>query len=595
MSNNNSYKSVLGYNWRQKPIDERHALTIHQKHGCSQILSRLLAHKNIALEEVEIFLNPTIRALLPDPFTLLDMDIAAAKIISAVKNKGKIVIFGDYDVDGATSSALLKRFLAMIGANAQIYIPDRILEGYGPNAAALLKLKEQGADLLITVDCGTVAFAPLEAAHQAGLEIIVIDHHLGALEKPKAIAIINPNRLDENFADKNLAAVGVCFLLCVAINKLLREENFYEQNKLSEPQLLSLLDLVALGTVCDVVPLIGINRALVAQGLKLLKTRQNIGLRAVCDIANLDEEPNSYHLGFILGPRINAGGRVGEAHLGADLLSNNDEEKVKSIAAKLDSYNKQRKIIEETVLQEAIAQIEKNKIYLNEIIIAFSPNWHPGVIGIVASRIKELYEKPTIIIAIKDDIGKASCRSIVGIDLGGAIVGARLNGILIDGGGHKMAAGFTIEKNKISALQKFLNEELGNEVARLNQGKSREFADILDITSANLNLAKEINSLEPFGSGNAKPKFMIKDLLIIKSDLIGADKSHISCLFSSKNLNLWQGKLKAVAFGAAKNALGDVLMAKNKSETINAIGQININNWMGNENVQLVIEDLVKG
>jgi single-stranded-DNA-specific exonuclease len=336
---NNWGKSALGHNWQHRICDSRLAMAIYQKSGLSEIASRLLAAKNISLDEVENYLRPTIKYSLPDPFLLLDMDVAVKKIIQAIKSKQKIVVFGDYDVDGATSSALLKRFFAMAGIEIEIYIPDRILEGYGPNVEALLNLKKSGADLVITVDCGTVAFEPLEAAYQAGLEVIVIDHHLGALEKPKAIAVINPNRLDEQFEHKNLAAVGVCFLLCVAVNKTLREENFYQENQLIEPQLLSLLDLVALGTICDVMPLTGLNRALVAQGLKIMKNRNNIGIRALCDVANLDEEPNSYHLGFVLGPRINAGGRVGKSDLGAKLLSSHDPEEAKEIATWLHSYN----------------------------------------------------------------------------------------------------------------------------------------------------------------------------------------------------------------------------------------------------------------
>jgi len=585
-------KSVLGYEWKQRNYDSRLALTIAQKLDKSHILSKLLAIKELALEEIENFLTPTIRHSLPDPFLLLDMKVAVEKIIWAIKNQKKIVVFGDYDVDGATSSALLKRFFKMCGIEIQIYIPDRILEGYGPNAEALLNLKKSGADLVITVDCGTVAFEPLEAAHNAGLEVIVIDHHLGATNKPKAIAVINPNRLDEKFIDKNLAAVGVCFLLCVAVNKILKEENFYAQNNLPEAKLLSLLDLVALGTVCDVVPLSGVNRALVAQGLKVMKNRENIGLRTLSDIANLDEEPNSYHLGFILGPRINAGGRVGKSDLGARLLSLENEEEAKEIASLLNSYNNQRKDIEKNVLQEAIEMAAKSQAE-NSVIILASKNWHPGVIGIVASRIKELYNKPTAIISLANGIGKASCRSINGIDFGSLIVKAKLVGILIVGGGHAMAAGFSIEENKINQLQKFLNDELGELVNFYNQNKSREFNDILDINSANLNLAKEIALLEPYGSGNSKPKFLVKDLLITKSDIIGSDGKHISCIFSGKNLGGLQGRLYGVAFGAMENALGNILISKNNSRNVNVVGQININNWMGNERLQLMIEDVL--
>ena len=589
---NNIGKSVLKLSWKQKSYDQRLALTIAQKIGVSEVLSKLLALQNIALDEVENFLYPTIKSILPDPFLMLDMDVAVAKIIWAIKNQKKIVIFGDYDVDGATSSALLKRFFRMAGLESQIYIPDRILEGYGPNTDALLKLKEEGADLVITVDCGTVAFEPLEAAKKAGLEIIVIDHHLGATDKPEAIAVINPNRLDENFEHKNLAAVGVSFLLAVAVNKALREESFYIEKKLTEPKLLSLLDLVALGTVCDVVSLTGVNRAFVAQGLKVMKNRENIGLRTLCDVAGLQEEPSAYHLGFVVGPRINAGGRVGKSSLGAELLSLDDEEKAKKIAEILHSNNLQRKDIEKNVLEEAIIEIQKNSLNNFPVIFVAKQGWHPGVIGIVASRIKELYNKPVAIIAINDGVGKASCRSIYGVDFGSALIKAKLSKVLKEGGGHAMAAGFSVDAEKIKDLHEFLCAEMLEAVTIFGGETVKEFADILDINSANLMLAKELAMLEPYGSGNSRPKFLIKDLSIIKADVIGQDKKHVRCIFGSKNMAGWQSGLVGVAFGAMENNIGQALI-NNKAKMINVVGQLNINNWMGNESAQVIIEDVL--
>ena len=593
---NQTYQSILKKTYQKSPSDERLAMTIHQQFGVALCVARVLAGKNIKkefnFEEIENFLNPTIKASLPDPFTLLDMDIAVAKIISVIKSGKKITVFGDYDVDGATSSALLKRFFASIGIEIDIYIPDRILEGYGPNVAALLNLKKQGTDLVITVDCGTVAFEALEAAHQAGLEVIVIDHHIGAFDKPRAIAVINPNRLDENFPHKNLAAVGVSFLLAVAVNKALRNIGFYTQNNLSEPNLLLLLDLVALGTVCDVMTLDGVNRAFVAQGLKIMKSRANIGIRALCDVANLDEEPSAYHLGFVIGPRINAGGRVGKADLGARLLSTGNEEEAKKIAADLNIYNNQRKDIEVNILEEAKNSLEKTE-QNHSVLLAASDKWHQGVVGIVASRIKDLYNKPTAIIALKDGIGKASCRSILGVDFGAAIIKAKLLGLLIEGGGHKMAAGFSVEQNKIPDLQNFLNSELSAAVALSNQNKISYFADGLDINSANLNLAKELLNLEPFGVGNAKPRFLIKDLQIVEAKIVGTTGKHIRCVFSAKTLAGWNGRITGFAFNAMDSELGEVLISKNKAKPIAIIGQININRWMGNENLQVVVEDLV--
>ena len=589
---NNFGKSVLQLSWKQKKYDQRLALTIAQKIGVSEVLSKLLVLQNIALDEVDNFLHPTIKSVLPDPFLLLDMNVAVEKIVWAIKNQKKIVVFGDYDVDGATSSALLKKFFKMVGLESKIYIPDRILEGYGPNTNALLKLKEEGADLVITVDCGTVAFEPLEAAKKAGLEIIVIDHHLGATNKPEAIAVINPNRLDENFEHKNLAAVGVSFLLAVAVNKVLREENFYVRQNLTEPKLLTLLDLVALGTVCDVVSLTGVNRAFVAQGLKVMKNRENIGLRTLCDVAGLSEEPSAYHLGFVVGPRINAGGRVGKSNLGAELLSLDDEEKAKEIAGMLHANNLQRKDIEKKVLDEVVAEIQKNGLNNFPVIFIAKEGWHPGVIGIVASRIKEIYNKPVAVIAINDGIGKASCRSIYGVDFGSALIKAKLAGLLKEGGGHAMAAGFSISAGKIKDLHEFLCAEMLEAVTIFGGEAIKEFADILDINSANLMLAKEVAMLEPYGAGNYKPKFLIKDLSIIKADIIGQDKKHVRCIFGSKNMAGWQSGLVGVAFGAMENNIGQVLI-NNKAKVINVVGQLNINSWMGNESAQVIIEDVL--
>ncbi len=588
-----NFKSVLGKNWQQKYFDERLSLTIHQKFKISTILAKSLAIKNIELTQIENFLDPIIKNNLPNPFILLDMDKAVHKIVKTIKNKQKITIFGDYDVDGATSSALLKRFLKEIGGCVEIYIPDRITEGYGPNSKALIDLKNSGTNLVITVDCGTTAFLPLEEANKAGLEVIVIDHHLGALQKPEAIAVVNPNRLDETFEHKNLAAVGVCFLLCVAVNKSLREENFYQNNNINEPKLLNFLDLVALGTVCDVVSLTGLNRAFVNQGLKIIKNRTNLGIRILCDIANLNEPCSSYHLGFVIGPRINAGGRVGKSDLGTRLLSSDNENEVRKIAQDLEMFNRQRKDIEANVLEEVFAQIQKNKTYEQPVIFASSKNWHVGVIGIVASRVKEKYNKPTVIISINKAIGKASCRSINGVDFGSAIIDARSNGLIIEGGGHAMAAGFSVLEEKIPELHQFLNEKLEKAVEINNENSVHHFHDILDINSANLKLAFELLNLEPHGAGNSKPKFLIKDLLIIESSLIGKEQNHVRCVFSSKEITGLKGRINAVCFKAMDDKIGAILISKNKGKPINVIGQININRWMGNDNLQIIIEDVI--
>lgn len=587
--------SILGYNWHQRNFDERLASMIYQRFQLSEVLSNLLSSREILLEEVENFLEPKIKTSLPDPFELSGMDVAVDHLINAIRTQKRITIFADYDVDGATSSALLKRFLREAGVDANIYIPDRILEGYGPNSQALLNLKKTGTDLVITLDCGTVAFKPLEDAAAAGLDIIVIDHHLGVLEKPKSIAVINPNLLDEKFPHKNLCAAGVTFLFAVAINKKLREEGFYANKK--EPNLLNLLDLVALGTVCDVMSLTGLNRAFVSAGLKILKQRKNLGLREICDLAGLDEEPSAYHLGFIIGPRINAGGRVGKSDLGARILSSEDEEEVKAISLQLEELNKQRKEIEVQVLEEAVKALESgiNGFSKNDaVIFAMSKNWHQGVIGIVASRLKDLYNRPVAVIAIDDEglRGKASCRSISGIDFGSEILKARFADLLIEGGGHSMAGGFSVVPEKILALHEFFNKNLGAKVAEITSEKTAEFDIALDLSQVNISLLKGLAKLEPFGVGNVRPKFILRDVVKIKANLIGKTGEHISGIFSSKSAVGFSGNIQAVAFRSANTPLAAILLDPKYNKPLNLVGTLNINSWMGVEKVQMIIEDI---
>jgi single-stranded-DNA-specific exonuclease len=588
--------SILGLNWQQKTFDQRHATSIYQRFELSEVLSNLLARREISLDEIENFLEPKIKTALPNPFDLGGMEKAVEHVIAAILAKKKITIFADYDVDGATSAATLKRFFREVGLDAAIYIPDRVLEGYGPNSQALLNLKKTGTDLVITVDCGTVAFKPLEDAAKAGLDIIVIDHHLGVLEKPKSIAVVNPNLLDEKFPHKNLCAAGVSFLFAVAINKKLRDCDFYSQKR--EPNLLNLLDLVALGTVCDVMSLTGLNRAFVSAGLKILKSRKNLGLRAICDLAGLDEEPTAYHLGFVIGPRINAGGRVGKSDLGARMLSSDDEEEVQAIAQQLEELNKQRKDIEKQVLEEAVKALETETGGFkasDPIIFAVSKHWHQGVIGIVASRLKDLYNKPVAVIAIDDEgkKGKASCRSIAGIDFGGEILKARFADLLIEGGGHAMAGGFSVLPEKISELHQFFCKNLGEKVAELSLQKTSEFDISLDLSQVNIDLLKELSKLEPFGVGNSRPKFLLRDVQKIKANLIGKTGEHISAIFSSKSAVGFNGQIQAVSFRSANTPLAEILLDAKYTKPMSLIGTLNINSWMGMEKVQMIIEDIL--
>jgi single-stranded-DNA-specific exonuclease len=387
-------KSLTGRRWAARLTDERAALAISQRHGVPDAMARLLAARDVPLDEVPDFLEPTLRRFLPDPSHLKDMDQAVARLVLAMQNGEKIMVFGDYDVDGATSSALLQRFFRATGAKVGVYIPDRRKEGYGPNAPALLKLREEGAQVVVTVDCGVTAYEPLKAAKMAGLDMIVIDHHQAELVLPDAVAVVDPNRLDDDSPHKQLAAVGVAFLLAVGVNRALRAAGWYSEAR-PEPDLRQWLDLVALGTVADVVPLTGVNRALVRQGLQVMQKRGNIGLAALADIAKLKEAPEAYHLGFMMGPRVNAGGRVGQADLGTRLLSSEDPHEVGALAIRLDEFNSERRAIEREVLDQAIARIEgiygPDRAGMPSVLIVESDGWHVGVIGIVASRLVERY------------------------------------------------------------------------------------------------------------------------------------------------------------------------------------------------------------
>ena len=464
-------RSFSGLDWRPRLDDDREALALAQRLGLPELLGRALAARGIGPEDAELFLNPVLKVQLPDPAHLKDMELAAQRIADAVEAGEGIAVFGDYDVDGATSSALLARFFRALGTGIETYIPDRIKEGYGPNSAAMLGLGARGAKVIITVDCGVSAFEPLSAAREAGIDVIVVDHHVAEARLPEALAVINPNRLDDDSPHGQLAAVGVAFLLVVAVNRALRQRGFYTSRP--EPDLMGWLDLVALGTVCDQVPVTGVNRALVAQGLKVLARRANPGLVALADVAGLDSRPEAWHLGFMLGPRINAGGRVGRPGLGAGLLACDDPVAAKGMAQELDVFNGERREIEANVLADALAQAEDAGGGDGDLVFVAGEGWHPGVIGIVASRIGERMHRPVCVAGIMGDEAKGSGRSIAGIDLGAAVIAARQEGLLINGGGHAMAAGFTVARDRLAALREFLGARVaaqhaarGEEVGR---------------------------------------------------------------------------------------------------------------------------------
>lgn len=573
--------------WMLKDINARHALTIKQRHNISDILSRIVAARTNSLEEADHFLSPSIKHQLPDPFHLHDMNKAVDRIIQAIEQQEVITIYGDYDVDGATSTALFTRFFAMLGVKVSFYIPDRIVEGYGPNTEAFMKLHQQGTQLIITVDCGTVSHEPITAATQAGTDVIVIDHHIGTDDLPPATAIVNPNRLDENSPYRNLAAVGVSFLVCVALCTRLKEQGFFAKHP--APDLLSLLDIVALGTVCDVMTLTGLNRAFVSQGLKVMAQRKNLGLRTLSDVARLDASPSCYHLGFVLGPRINAGGRVGKADLGSTLLTTHDPMEAKAIALELDRLNAERKTIESLVLDEAIAQVEQRG-HNAPLLLVRGEGWHPGVIGIVASRLKEKYHKPAAVIAIENGIGKASARSVAGLDLGALVVHAKQLGHLVAGGGHSMAAGFTVEADKIDILEQFLCNQCEKQVATYQQERALEIDAVLSISSVNVALAQSLDVASPFGVGNPSPRIVISQCYLIKADIL--KEEHVRCIFGHDQSGGTGGSLKAMMFRAMETPLGDILLNA-KGKRMDIAGQIKLNHWQGRTTAEFTLEDVV--
>ena len=524
-------QSVCGRRWRARAGGDGEAAALAARLGLPEIVARLLAQRGVGVAEAPGFLAPRLREQLPDPLHLRDMGAAVARLVQAIRGGERIVVFGDYDVDGATAAALLLRFFAAVGGSAAVYVPDRLREGYGPNAPALLRLKEEGAGVVVTVDCGATAHAPLAAAAEAGLDVIVVDHHVGEPLVPRARAVVNPNRLDDDSPHGALAAVGVAFLLVVALNRALREAGWYETR--GEPDLLQWLDLVALGTVCDVVPLTGINRALVAQGIKVARQGANPGLRALAAVGEVKEPIGAYHLGFVLGPRVNAGGRVGAADLGARLLATDD----------------------------------------------------PALAGELAARLKERYERPACVVALADGIGRGSGRSVPGVELGPAVIAARQAGLLINGGGHAMAAGFTVAADRLDALHAFLAVRLGD--GRNGEPAAPELAidGALAAAGAVGGLIAELETLAPFGAANPEPRFAFPGLLVAHVEPVGG--AHLRCTFADQG---GPPALKAIAFRVADTPLGRFLSGS-RGRAIHVAGHLRRDTYRGGDAVQLVIDD----
>lgn len=576
-------RSLSGKFWRERAGDSNLAQALAQRHGIAEVLGRVLAARGVGVDAAAHFLDPKLRDALPDPSHLKDMDKAASRLAEAVAAGERIGIFGDYDVDGATSSALLDRFLTAAGGKTRIYIPDRLTEGYGPNRAALRLLREEGAGVVITVDCGVTAFEPLEAAAADGLDVIVVDHHVAEPRLPPALAVVNPNRLDEDSPHRNLAAVGVAFLLAVAVNRALRRAGWYKDR--AEPDLMEWLDLVALGTVCDVVPLTGLNRALVTQGLKVMRRRGNLGIAMLAEVGRVGERLDAYHAGYIIGPRVNAGGRVGACDLGARLLTTGDEALARDIARRLDAFNTERREIEAQLLAAAIEQVEAAPGADAPVIFAWGEGWHPGVIGIVAGRLKERYNRPACVLGVAEGLAKGSGRSVPGVDLGSAVIAARQAGILTHGGGHAMAAGFTAAAERLSVFREFITTRIGEQVGGGGIVPELGIDGALSPEAAGPVFVETLERLAPFGAGNSEPRFAFPALRILYADIAGGQ--HVRCTLGDGGGG---ARLKAIAFRALESPLGEALL-RNQGTAFHVAGHLRPDNWQGRQGVQLFLDD----
>ncbi|MEZ5752939.1 MAG: single-stranded-DNA-specific exonuclease RecJ [Paracoccaceae bacterium] len=567
--------SVLGRRWEGPTPDvERRAEALAQQTRHPQALCNVLARNGVDASGVEDYLAPSLRALLPDPLTLRDMGSAASRLLNAVERREKIAIFADYDVDGGCSAALLLNWLRDLGQEATLYVPDRIDEGYGPNEPAMEALARTHR-LIVCVDCGTLSHGPVAAAR--GADVIILDHHLGAETLPPAVAVVNPNRQDESGELGHLCAAGVVFLALVEANRQLRARGA------QGPDLMGLLDLVALATVADVAPLVGVNRAFVRQGLKVMGQRRRAGLTALADVARIDTAPTPYHLGFVLGPRVNAGGRIGAADLGARLLSTRDPHEAGQMAAQLDQLNAERRAIEEAVRVEALAQAEARGVD-GPLVWAAGDGWHPGVIGIVASRLKEATNRPAIVIALDGAEGKGSGRSVAGIDLGASIQRLAAEGLLIKGGGHRMAAGLTVARDQLEAAMERLASLLERQGAGRETGRPLQIDGLLMPAGASVTLVETLEQAGPFGQAAPAPRFAFPNMTIFDARRVGSN--HLKIRFG----DMTGPQVEGIAFGAFDGPLGPVLESAGRAR-FHLAGRLEINSFGGRNRVQLRLED----
>ncbi|MFM9849517.1 MAG: single-stranded-DNA-specific exonuclease RecJ [Hyphomicrobiaceae bacterium] len=580
--------SARGFAWRERldAASRNIATAISQQHGLPELLGRVLAARGVGIADVPLVLDPSIKALMPDPSVINDMDKCAARLADAIDRGEPMAVFGDYDVDGACSSALMQRFLHAHGRTARIYIPDRMTEGYGPNAAAIEGLAKEGARLIVTVDCGTTSVETLSHAKRLGADVVVVDHHQADERLPDVHAVVNPNRQDDLSGLGHLCAAGVTFMVLVATARELRRRGHYTVDR-PPPDLLQLLDLVALATVADVVPLQGLNRAFVTRGLLVMRRRENIGLRALFDAAGLNQAPTPYHLGFVLGPRINAGGRIGDAALGAKLLATDDETEAARIAVLLDKLNRERKAIEKEMLEEAVAEADRlvNADPDLPILLVGSERWHKGIVGLVASRLVERFGRPACVIAWENpQQGTGSLRSVAGVDIGAAVRAGVAEGLLLKGGGHAMAAGLTVRRDRFEALGDRLRAVLHDPTSAARQRAGLEFDGALTPAGVTGDLIDLIERAGPYGQGNPQPRFAFPAHRVKFAKVMG--EAHIRCTLEAGD----GARLDAIAFRAVGQPLGDVLLSSS-GMPLHVAGMVRRESWGGRERIELQIED----
>lgn len=566
--------------WR--PSEERLGLGLAEKLGVPELIGRLLAARGVTPEQAPDFLEPTLRALLPDPSCFVDMDVAAARLAAAVRNGECVGVFGDYDVDGACSCALMVTVLRALGCKVMHHVPDRILEGYGPNSEAMRGMAERGASLLVCVDCGTTAhdaFAPL---HNMA-DILVFDHHKSDGLPPRIAATVNPNRLDCTSGLTGICATAVAFIACIALLRVLREQRFFVSR--TQPNLLELLDLVALATICDVMPLTGLNRALVTQGLKVMARRARPGIAALLEIAMLSEPPTAMNCGFALGPRINASGRIAEPDMGLRLLLAEDAGEARHLAATLDRVNKQRQEVEAKILADAMAQASQQVAAGHPVILVAQPDWHPGVVGIVAGRLKEKFNRPALVGGIAEGVVKGSGRSVAGLDLGAVVIAARQSGLLLTGGGHAMAAGFSLAAEALPGFHAMLNERLAEAVS-LPAAADLMLEGVLPAGGADAALAQMVARLGPFGMGNEEPLFVLPRMRVVRSDRIGKDGGTIRAMVEGEN----GGRIKALLFRAKEGELAAAL-SRPGGAPLHLAGHLRAESWNGRISAGFFVTD----